>query len=201
MTDPAGNDRTDPSNGWEAVADEVITGRCSSGVGAGAARGWARSLPAAATILDLGCGSGVPVSEILTEQGFTVYGIDASPTLIDAFRKRLPDAHAACEAVQESMLFDRKFDAVVSVGLMFLLREDEQLDLIAKVADTLEPEGRFLFTAPVPRAVWPDALTGRPSHSLGAHAYRTALAESGLMVVGEFDDEGGNHYYDARKSV
>jgi len=42
-------------------------------------------------------------------------------------------------------------------------------------------------------------MTGEPSRSLGAEAYRESLSAVGLFVTREFEDEGENHYYDAVK--
>lgn len=189
----------DPSNGYEAVATEFMENRERANIGVAIVREWARSLPSGATILDLGCGHGVPVSMALMNDGFTVSGIDASPSLTDAFHRRFPQAHVACEPVEESDLFGRTFDGVVAVGLLFLLRGDAQRALVRKVAKALNPGGRFLFTAPAQVCTWTDVLTGRPSRSLGAEEYQAVLADAGLVLVGEHRDEGDNHYYDARK--
>jgi SAM-dependent methyltransferase len=43
------------------------------------------ALPAGATVLDLGRGTGVPISQVLIEHGFNVYGVDASASMIAAF--------------------------------------------------------------------------------------------------------------------
>lgn len=157
---------------------------------------WARSLPRGAAVLDLGCGSGVPISETLIEEGLTVYGVDASPALVAAFRQRFPHAPVACEPVEHSRFFDRSFEGVVAVGLI-LLRAEVQRDLIGRVARALKPGGRFLFTSPAQACTWPDNLTGRPSRSLGADVYKAIAADAGLTVVAEYTDEGENHYYDA----
>lgn len=42
--------------------------------------------------------------------------------------------------------------------------------------------------------------TGRTSVSLGANAYEAVLADAGLALVGEREDEGENHYYEAVRS-
>src|SRR5262245_8696979 len=57
----------DRSNGWEAVAPGFIGSRKRSSIGVTTVRAWARSLPTGASILDLGCGSGVPISRALLE--------------------------------------------------------------------------------------------------------------------------------------
>ncbi|HEX7770013.1 MAG TPA: class I SAM-dependent methyltransferase [Dokdonella sp.] len=185
----------DFSNGWEAVAREFIAAR--SGVGADVVRTWSLSLPTGAAVLDLGCGAGVPVSVVLAERGCRLYGIDASPTLVEAWRCRFPDAPVACEAAESSALFDRRFDGIVAIGLLFLLDPAAQRSVIARVAAALLPGGRFLFTAPVQAERWNDLLTGRPSVSLGREAYRGLLAGSGLQLERESTDEGGNHYFHA----
>ncbi len=185
----------DSSHGWDAAAPEFMAQRSS--VGVETVRAWARSLPAGASILDLGCGSGMPISATLIDEGFTVYGVEASPRLAAAFRKRFPHASVACESVEESSFFDRTFDAVIAWGLIFLLSPKSQRDLIHRVARALRSGGRFLFTAPTEAASWADLTTGRRSRSLGADAYRAELAAAGLTLVAEHVDEGDNHYYEA----
>lgn len=188
----------DPSNGYEAVASEFVKRRHSS-IGVATVRTWARSLPSGAPILDLGCGHGVPISQALMNDGFVIYGVDASPSLTAAFLRRFPHAHVACETVEDSRFFGRTFDGIVAVGLMFLLPAEVQQDLIRKVALALNPGGRFLFTSPAQPDTWTDVLTGRQSQSLGAEEYKAILSTLGLNPVAEYVDEGDNHYYGACK--
>lgn len=190
----------DQSEGWEDVAGSFMAARSS--VGADLVLSWARAnLPRSGCVVDIGCGSGEPIARTLIDAGFDVFGIDASPTLIAAFRQRFLGAQSACEAAQDSAFFDRTFDAAVSVGLVFLLAEDDQRKLILRIAQALRPEGRVLFSAPREICEWQDTLTGRRSISLGAEAYEELLRASGLQLAGALVDEGGNHYFDAvRKS-
>ncbi len=190
-------DAADPANGYESAADEFMRRRESSTIGVSTVRQWATALPRGGSVLDLGCGSGAPIAESVFHDGFELFGIDASPTLAAAFSRRLPLATVACESIEESRLFDRQFDGVLAVGLLFLLPADSQRALIRKVAGALKAGGRFLFTAPSQECTWTDVLSGRESRSLGAEAYRTLLSASELGLVGESEDEGGNHYYEA----
>jgi SAM-dependent methyltransferase len=135
----------------------------------------------------------------LIDEGFVICGIDASPTLTATFRSRFPHAHVACETVEGSSFFGRTFDAVLAVGLIFLLPADAQRDLIRRVAQALKPGGRFLFTSPADDCTWTDVLTGRRSRSLGTEDYKVILGGAGLALLSEYLDEGDNHYYDARK--
>jgi SAM-dependent methyltransferase len=194
----------DRSNGYEGVAVEFLAGRGrapSTAIGARAVRDWARRVPPGATTLDLGCGSGLPITKVLVNEGLNVYAIDASPSLVQAFRYNLPETPIACESVGESLFFERMFDGVVAWGLIFLLPAEEQRRLIQRVATILVPGGRLLFTSAAgaePR-VWNDAMTGLESRSLGAVEYRRELSSVGLSLIREYEDEGENHYFDARK--
>ncbi|MGH7261973.1 MAG: class I SAM-dependent methyltransferase, partial [Nitrospiraceae bacterium] len=168
-----------------AVADQFIEGRPRSNVGVATVHAWARSLPQGGSILDLGCGSGVPISQVFIDIGFAVHGVDASPSMVAAFRSRFPNAQVVCEAVEESSLFDRTFDGAVAWGLMFLLPTEMQRDLIHRVAGVIRQGGRFLFTAPAQVCTWNDLLTGRTSLSLGAEAYKAILADAELALARE----------------
>jgi 2-polyprenyl-3-methyl-5-hydroxy-6-metoxy-1,4-benzoquinol methylase len=189
----------DASNGYESVASAFVGLRDRSMIGAGVVREWARALPAGASVLDLGCGHGVPISMTLMREGFEVFGVDASPSLTAEFRRRFPQAEVTCEPVETSRFFGRTFDGVVAVGLIFLLPAEAQCDLIRKLARALSPGGGLLFSSPAAACEWTDMLTGRPSLSLGAEVYGAALLDAGFTLSRQFVDEGGNHYYGACK--
>lgn len=191
---------TDKSNGYEPLA-EVFASSRNQGIGAAAVREWAGTLPRGAAVLDLGCGTGVPISEALMHAGCAVFGVDASEKMVRLFSARFPDVAVACEAVEDSTFFDRTFDGVTAWGLMFLLPVTTQALLIEKASRVLEPGGSFLFTAPLQVGSWADALTGRESVSPGADWYRAILAANDLRLIRELDDEGDNHYYVAKRSV
>jgi cyclopropane fatty-acyl-phospholipid synthase-like methyltransferase len=141
----------------------------------------------------------VPISQTLVDEGFTVSGVDASATMISAFRAQFPDAPAEHSEVQDSQFFGRQFDGVIAWGLMFLLTGAAQAKVIQKVAAALEPGGKFLFTAPQQECEWSDNLTRQTSRSLGSDAYRRLMKSARLIVEDETDDEGQNHYFFVRK--
>jgi 2-polyprenyl-3-methyl-5-hydroxy-6-metoxy-1,4-benzoquinol methylase len=188
----------DASGGWNAVARDFIAHR-SPVIGVSVVRNWAATIPSGGSILDLGCGHGFPISSALVESGFSVYGIDASPDLVLEFRRRLPDTHVRCEAVEASSFFDRDFDAAISIGLMFLLSEQAQRQLISRLSAAVRPGGAFLFTAPIQAVSWTDVLTGQQSRSLGIEVYEALLKNGGFDLVEGFADEGENYYYSAKK--
>lgn len=191
---------SDRSNGWEEVAPDFIESNLGSIVGVSTIEAWARTLPPGASILNLGCGPGSPRDAVLIEAGFTLHGIDASPSLVQSFSNRFPNTDVICEPAEESTFFGRTFDAVFSWGLLFLLLPDAQRAVIRRVPDALKTGGRFLFTAPKQICMWNDASTGRLSYSLGAQEYKALLADAGMELIGEYTDEGDNYYYDSIKT-
>jgi SAM-dependent methyltransferase len=193
----------DRSNGYEGIAEEFLARRGSArstGIGVNEVRKWAQKLQRGAAVIDLGCGPGFPITEVLVAEGLNVFGVDAAPSFVQAFRRNLPNTPVVCESIQDSRFFDRTFDAVLAWGLMFLLGAEDQQRLIQRIADILVPHGRLLFTSPAKPAVWNDAMTGLESRSLGAEEYRRHPKAVGLSVSSEYEDGGQNHYFDAFKN-
>jgi SAM-dependent methyltransferase len=196
--------RMDRSKGYEAISQEFLARRGNSmsrsiAIGVKEVRKWAKKLPRASSVIDLGCGPGFPITVVLVEEGLQVFGVDAAPSFVAAFQRNLPGTPIICESVLASRLFDRTFDAVLSIGLMFLLKAEEQHRLIQRFAEILVPGGRLLFTSTAKPAAWNDAMTGLGSISLGAEEYRKLLGASGISVAEEYEDAGESHYFDAFK--
>lgn len=183
---------------YDGFADAFIAAR-SRNVGVATVRDWALGLPAGARVLDLGCGHGIPIGRTLAEAGFSVHGVDASPRLLAAFRENVPGATTECANAATLDVKPGSFDGVVAVGLLFLLPPSEQEAVIHRAAIALGSGGRMLMTAPWQVAEWTDALTGLPSESLGRARYEALFEAAGLLVTGEADDEGGNHYWFAMR--
>jgi SAM-dependent methyltransferase len=194
----------DRSNGYEAVSEEFLAGRGSSrtrstAIGVRQVRKWAKTLPHGSSVIDLGCGPGFPLTVVLAEEGLHVFGVDAAPSFVAAFKRNLPGTPIVCESVLESRFFDRTFDAVLAIGLIFLLKAEQQHRLMQSVAEILVPGGRLLFTSTAQPVVGKDAMTGLESVSLGAEQYKTLLEAVGISVAEEYEDVGKNHYFDAFK--
>lgn len=201
---PIAHSVTDASNGYESVAAEFLAGRGRApptAIGVRHVSAWARTLPRGATVIDLGCGPGIPITKALLDEGLDVYAVDASPAFVAAFRHNFPAIPVACESVEDSLFFGRTFDGVVAWGLIFLLLPDAQRRLIQSMAHLLVPGGRLLFTSPAEPCVWNDAMTGLQSRSLGGAEYRRLLVAAGVSVTHEYEDAGENHYFDAVKSA
>ncbi len=188
----------DISSGWDAVAQDFIRFRSDSG--GSVVETWCSRLPVNPTILDLGCGHGLPLTPVLLETGANIFAIDASQNMVAAYGDSFPAHPISCEAAQESRFFDRKFDGIMAVGLIFLLPEESQLKLLEKMSQHLKPFGHILFSAPHQKCEWEDMQTGRRSVSLGSEAYQDHLERLGLRIIADATDKGENYYLMAQKS-
>ncbi|HEY0681987.1 MAG TPA: class I SAM-dependent methyltransferase [Steroidobacter sp.] len=187
------------ANAYEAYAHEFLAARDRSMVGADIVSAWAKSLPAGTDVIEIACGGGYPVSRALLEAGVNLWAIDASPALLEKFRSRFPSIPTQCAPALECDYFGRKFGAAVSIGLIFLLEESEQVALLHRFSEILLPNGRLLFTAPIETCSWRDITTGHDCRSLGHARYIQILQEAGFRLVGTRVDKGKNNHYEAQK--
>ena len=189
----------DMSNGYEMVADDFMAVRSKSTIGLAVVRKWAALLPRGGLVVDVGAGSGEPLTYALINEGLAVSAIDASPAMVAAFRRRFPGVEVACEPAERSQFFNKIFDGALMVGMIFLLPADSQRELIRRLSAALKPGGRLLFSAPRQNCAWKDVMTGQCSASLGDDEYRRILVNSGLHLIDRHVDEGNSHYYEAQK--
>jgi ubiquinone/menaquinone biosynthesis C-methylase UbiE len=157
-------------------------------------------LPRESRVLDLGCGSGIPVARTLAAAGHRVTGVDISEVQISRAREAVPEAEFIQADATRLSFPPETFDAVVSFFALIHIPLDEQLPLLQRMATWLRPGGRFVGTT------GRDAWTGSEDKWLGGEAamwwshadvatYRGWLELSGLVVKREeFVPEGaGGH--------
>jgi SAM-dependent methyltransferase len=170
-------------------------------VGAAQAAAFVEPLPKGSRVLDAGCGTGIPITQLLVARGLDVYGIDSSARMIEAYRSNFPSATAECASVLDSALFCLSFDAVVAWGVMFHLSAEQQILAIARVTGSLRMGGRLLFTAGKDRGESESPMNGVMFRyiSLGSNEYQRVLHENGCDLLEEFFDDGHNYYYVAER--
>ena len=89
-------------------------------------------------ILDLGCGDGV-LTEQIAAAGAAVLGVDASPHMVEAARRRGVEAQVIDA---RALPFDAMFDAVFSNAVLHWIKDADAP--VAGVARALKPGGRFV---------------------------------------------------------
>jgi cyclopropane fatty-acyl-phospholipid synthase-like methyltransferase len=97
------------------------------------------------TVLDLGCGNGVPALREIVRLHKGI-GVDISKTQIDLAESNVPSAELLCADVMELQFPPRTFDAVVAFYVLDHLPREEHARLFAKIYEWLRPGGFLLFS-------------------------------------------------------
>lgn len=103
------------------------------------------TLPAGASVLELGCGAGVPCTQRMVERGLAVTGNDISSAQIELAREHVPGATFIQGDMLQLDIQAATFDAVVAFYSIFHLPKEEQGLLVEKVTGWLKEGGWFLF--------------------------------------------------------
>ena len=99
-----------------------------------------------ATVLDIGCGAGVPVDKFLAEKGFKVSGIDFSEKQIELARKNVPQANYEVRDMVKLKTGEYQADAVVSFYAISHTPRDNHLEIFRKMYSFLPQGGYILVT-------------------------------------------------------
>ena len=164
-------------------------------------------LPAGGSVLDLGCGCGVPVARSLAAAGYEVTGVDISEVQIERAQRLVPAGTFIRADASEVSFPPASFDAVVSLYALIHLPLDAQPGLLRRAADWLRPGG-WLLTVTGQRA-WTgtaDNWLGGPAAMWWSHAdaatYRAWLGDAGLEVTEQDfvpEGDGGQALFWARR--
>ena len=162
-----------------------------------------RKLPPGSSVLDLGCGDGIPISRFLVQEGFDVVALDSSPEMIARHRANVPNVPARCERAEEADFPTGSFEAVIAWGVLFHLSEAGQRDVIGNVANWLRPGGRFLFTSGDVEGTTEGEMNGVTFQytSLGVNGYRDVIENARMRLTASYHDEWDNYVYIAEKAV
>jgi len=148
-------------------------------------------LPAGASILDVGCGSGWPIGAALLERGFKVMGRDSSPALIANAKKTLPNGDWATGDMRAD-LPDGGFAGVLAWHSLFHLTPEDQVRVLPNLAARIGEGGRLMFTAGPAHGDTIGEWRGEPLYhgSLDPDAYRILLDAAGLEVEADGAETG-----------
>jgi len=103
-------------------------------------------LPQEGAVLDLGCGAGVPVTRWLSDNGFTVTGVDVSARQLDLARQNVPEGAFIKADMTELGFAPETFDAVVAFHSIIHVPRTDHPALLERIHRWLEPGGMFLAT-------------------------------------------------------
>lgn len=159
-------------------------------------RGWldrfCALLPAGGAVLDIGCGSGVPIGRELVARGFALTGVDGSATMLALFAANLPGV-PTIHADMRTLALGRRFDGLLAWDSFFHLTPDEQRAMITRFAAHAAPGAALMFTSGTEEGEAIGTLEGEPLYhgSLSTAEYRTRLAAAGFAVVAHVAEDPG----------
>lgn len=97
-------------------------------------------------LLELGCGSGVPVLQFFNEAGATVSGIDLSHNMIEAAKHNIPAGNFTQANITQYSLNDESYDIIIAFYSLFHLPLKDQFSTFEKIFHALKSGGMTYFT-------------------------------------------------------
>jgi ubiquinone/menaquinone biosynthesis C-methylase UbiE len=145
-------------------------------------------LPAAARVLDVGCGTGLPTARRLAAAGAAVTGLDISRVMLRLARRNVPEATFLR---RDALTIDGtlgRFDAAVAFFSLLMLTRREIAGTLTRLRDVLGPGGWLalgmveldLDDVELPFLGQPVRVSGWPREQL-----RAVVVGAGFTVVTE----------------
>ena len=143
-------------------------------------------LPPAGAVLDIGCGSGVPIARYLVDRGLSVTGVDSAPEMIALFEANLPGQRAQVADMRTLDLAER-FDGILAWDSFFHLSPSAQRGMFSIFQRHGRTNAALMFTSGPSFGEAIGALEGEPLYhaSLDGDEYRDLLADNGFAVAAQ----------------
>jgi SAM-dependent methyltransferase len=106
---------------------------------------FADRIPVGAAVLDIGCGSGLPVTAALAAR-FSATGINIAAGQIERARQNVPRARFVHADIMTQVFVPESFAGVVMIYALFHLPRQEQPALLRRIGTWLRPRGLLLAT-------------------------------------------------------
>lgn len=141
-------------------------------------------LPDNPTVLDVGCGTGVPIARYLIDRRCQVTGVDASSAMITRCADRFPE-HAWHLGDMRTLALDRGFDVIMAWDSFFHLTQDDQRRMFPTFKCHAAAGAALMFTSGPAAGERMGSYQGEPLFhaSLDSDEYRGLLHDNGFDVV------------------
>jgi len=132
-------------------------------------------------VLDLGCGTGVPIARYLADRRCDITGVDGAPAMVRLFQHNMPQARIY-EADMRGIFIGETFDLILAWNSFFHLSAEDQRAMFATFATHAHKRSILLFTSGPEAGEEIGDLAGRPLYhaSLSPSEYRILLEASGF---------------------
>jgi cyclopropane fatty-acyl-phospholipid synthase-like methyltransferase len=151
-----------------------------------------------ATILDIGCGAGVPIDKYFIDRGHKIIGLDISEKQIELATKNLPDGEFKVQDMSEFVENEYSVDAVISFYAIFHTPRETHGEILKKIKSFLKTNGLLLVT--MGSSEWEgkedNFFGGEMSWShYGKEKNRQLVEAAGFAILlDEIDDSGGEKH-------
>ncbi|HKL70335.1 class I SAM-dependent methyltransferase [Salibaculum sp.] len=173
---------------WDRIADEFLRRRTRTLI----EKRWLDRMVGVAPaddgprrLLDLGCGTGLPLATYLSDRGLRVTGVDAAPRMLAHFRANLPRAEAH-QVDMRDLALGRPFDALLAWDSLLHLTPEEQRKMVPVFRRHAATGAALMFTTSAqPGETWKEAVAGAPVYhaALDPAEYRALLDENRFRLV------------------
>lgn len=150
-----------------------------------------------ALVLDIGCGAGVPVDDVLMKNGFGVVGIDISPEQIRLARSMCRGGDYSVRDLNTLRHGELVVDAVVCLYTMFHVERIRHNDIVRVFASYLPPGGYLLITFGDKNFEGDHMLMGAPmwSSQWGVEKNTSIVVKAGFdIIINEINTSGGERH-------
>ncbi|MFB5191378.1 class I SAM-dependent methyltransferase [Alicyclobacillus fastidiosus] len=146
------------------------------------------------SVLDIGCGTGIPLTRHLVSYGARVTGLDISAKMLEKARQIIPEVTFIRSDITSCMI-NSNFDGVLAWDSLFHIPLEKQINTLKKVIRLLRPNGVALFTTGGQHGELVSEMFGQKFYysSLSKRQYEATLAEENCQVLyNEIDDPSGH---------
>lgn len=151
---------------------------------------FAENLKPNANVLDIGCGSGYPISTYLSNKGFRITGIDISEEMIKK-AEQLGLSNAAF-LVEDILTFksEEKYDAIIAFDSIWHIEHDKQERVYSIISSLMAPGGLFLFTHGKKDGEITGTMWGQPFYhsALDLEKVHELLKRNGFEILSSMED-------------
>ncbi|MEE6140632.1 methyltransferase domain-containing protein [Mycobacterium sp. 050128] len=135
-------------------------------------------------ILDVGCGTAVPIAQYLIKQGCQLHGVDSSSAMITLSTTRFPD-HQWDVADMRALAVDRQFSGIIAWDSLFHLSPPDQRRMFPIFARHAAPGAVLLFNSGGSAGEQIGSYQGEPLYhaSLDPSEYQSLLGDNGFDVI------------------
>ncbi len=129
---------------YNTIADEYLATRAKKSLDIALLDEFVKYLEFNAKVLDAGCGAGVPVAKILSEQ-FDVTGVDFSEKQVELAKRNVPNTTFVCQDMTQLDFPAQSFDGICSFYTIIHIPREEHRALFENLCRMLKPGGFALL--------------------------------------------------------